>query len=236
MDGLLEYKSRYGEIKDVDTKKKIVTGYLSDFDTKDYDGDIIVKGAYKKTLIEGKQFFLNQHNWAQPHGFFNVLEEDSKGLYFESNPLIDTTYSSDLIKLYEAGIIKEHSIGFSTIKSSKDNTTGARVLKEIRLYEGSNVTRGANPNTPFTGMKKLTLKEINDQSKAIIKALHNGTFTDDTFVLLEIALKQFQLDAYNLGKKSLDNKEPLDINTPDIIVEPNIDEQKLLINEFIKNL
>ena len=236
MKGLLEYKSRFGDVKDIDTKKRIVTGYLSDFDTKDYDGDIIVKGAYKKTLSEIKQYFLNQHNWAQPHGFFQVLEEDTKGLYFESEPLIDTTYSSDLMKLYEAGIIKEHSIGFTTVKSSKDASTGARILKEIKLYEGSNVTRGANPNTPFTGMKSLTMKEINDQTKQILKALHSGTFTDDTFMLLEIALKQLQLDAYNLGKKSLDNKEPLDTNTPEIIVEPNIKEYKSILTNFNKTL
>ena len=236
MNGLLEHKSRFGDVKDIDTKKRIVTGYLSDFDTKDYDGDIIVKGAYKKTLSEIKQYFLNQHNWAQPHGFFQVLEEDNKGLYFESEPLIDTTYSSDLMKLYEAGIIKEHSIGFTTVKSSKDASTGARILKEIKLYEGSNVTRGANPNTPFTGMKNLTMKEINDQTKQIVKALHSGTFTDDTFILLEIALKQLQLDAYNLGKKSLDNKEPLNTNTPEIIVEPNIEEYKSILTNFNNTL
>lgn len=238
MNGLLEYKSRHGEIKDIDTKNNIVTGYLSDFDTKDYDGDVIVKGAYTKSITERKNdiYFLNQHDWKQPHGRFNVLQEDSKGLYFESEPLINTSYSSDLMKLYEAGIIKEHSIGFSTVKSARDASTGARVLKELKLYEGSNVTRGANPNTPFTGMKNLTLKEINDQTKTIIKALHSGTFTDDTFVLLEIALKQLQLDAYNLGKKSLDNKEPLDTNTPEIIVKPNIKEYKSILTNFNNTL
>jgi hypothetical protein len=94
--------------------------------------------------------------------------------------------------------MKEHSIGYSTIKSEAKSKV--RHLTELKLYEGSNVTLGANPETPFTGLKVLTLKEINDQSKLIYKAIRNGTFTDDTFQLLEIALKQLQMDAYTLGK------------------------------------
>lgn len=212
MKGMLEYKSIFGEVKDLDMKNRVVTGYLSSFGNEDSYKDIVMPGAFKKSINERKDsvFFLNQHNWAQPHGNFNILKEDAKGLYFESKPLIDTTYSSDALKLYDAGIIKEHSFGYETIKSDFDSDTNIRHLKEIKLYEGSNVTRGANPETPFTGFKCKTLKEIDIEQKNIIKAIHNGTFTDETFALLEIALKQLQLDAYELGKKTL--KEPL-LNT-----------------------
>ncbi|MCP4975353.1 MAG: hypothetical protein GY931_04255, partial [Maribacter sp.] len=117
MKGLLQYKGFVGGVKDVDVKNRIVTGYLSAFGNKDFDGDIVVKGAFARTIkARGPKgtnqiLFLNQHKWDQPHGPFSVLEEDSKGLYFESNSLPDTTYSSDSLKLYEAGIIKEHSHG-----------------------------------------------------------------------------------------------------------------------------
>lgn len=236
MNGLMNYKNTTSPVKDVDVKKGIITGYLSDFDTKDYDNDIIVKGAYKKTISEGNQFFLNQHNWAQPHGKFNLLQEDSKGLYFESQPLINTTYSQDTLKLYEAGIIKEHSVGFMTIKDEYSQKDNARIIKEIKLLEGSNVTLGANPNTPFTGFKSMTMSETNDQVKKIVKMLRNGTLTDETFSLLEVALKQLQTQAYNLGVKSLDKKEPLE-NTP-LIVKPNQIDTKTIetINNFTKTL
>jgi len=238
MKGLIDYKNNTSSVKDVDIKKGIVTGYLSDFDTKDYDNDIIVKGAYTKSITERKNdiFFLNQHNWSQPHGKFNVLQEDSKGLYFESMPLINTSYSQDTLKLYEAGIIKEHSVGFITIKDEYDTKENARIIKEIKLLEGSNVTLGANPNTPFTGFKSMTLTETNDQVKRIVKMLRNGTLTDETFTLLEIALKQLQKQAYNLGVKSLDKKEPLK-DTP-LTVEPNIEDTKTIetINNFINTL
>ena len=228
MDSLLKFKSYGNSLKDVDVKKRIVTGYLSNFDNKDHDGDIIVKGAFSKSLNERKAdiYFLNQHNWKQPHGKFAVLKEDSKGLYFESEPLIDTSYSSDALKLYDAGIINEHSIGFQAIKSDKESQ--GRILKELKLYEGSNVTMGANSNTPFTGFKSLTLKEVNDKAQKIFKAVKNGTFTDETFLLLEFALKELQSEAYILGTKS------------QIIVEPLKDTQDVkfadAINEYLKTV
>lgn len=213
MDSILEFKSLHGEVKDVDTNRRIVTGYLSSFGNIDKVDDTIEKGAFAKTLMERKDdiYFLNQHRWAQPHGKFAQLNEDQKGLYFESNKMPPTSYSNDVLKLYEAGIMKEHSIGFQTIKS-RQLKSGVRLIQEVRLFEGSNVTVGADPNTPFLGTKS-TMKELNDQSKLIYKALRDGTFTDETFNLLEIALKQLQTQAYNLGKESL--SKPVEETTSD---------------------
>lgn len=227
-----------GLVKDVDTKKRVVTGYLSAFGNKDYDNDIIPKGAFTKTLTERKDniFFLNQHNWKQPHGKFSMLKEDNFGLYFESEPLIDTSYSSDALKLYEAGIVKEHSIGFQVMKTEKGSEPNTTMLTELKLYEGSNVTLGANSSTPFTGFKSLTIKEVNDHYKLILKAFRNGTFTDETFGLLEIALKQLQVQSYELGKKSLETKSA-DLITDLIVAEPIIvDNSKEVFNEFLKSL
>jgi HK97 family phage prohead protease len=199
----LEYKFITGAVNDIDTSKRVVTGYLSKFGNIDLDNDIMDKGAFTKTLQERKSniFFLNQHNWSQPHGKFATLEVDEYGLKFESNPLPDTTYSNDTLKLYEAGIIKEHSVGFLTMKSEYIRETDKRVIKEVKLYEGSNVTLGANPDAIFTGLKSFTKEDISEREKAILKAFRNGTFTDETFTLLEIALKQLQLQSYELGKE-----------------------------------
>ena len=230
---MLEIKDFVGSVKDIDTKKRVVTGYLSSFDDiKDSYGDIVVKGAFTKTINErmNEIYFLNQHNWDQPHGKFEVLKEDDFGLYFESKPLIDTSFSSDALKLYEAGILKEHSFGYETVKSDFDKGRGARMLKELKLYEGSNVTIGANRNTPFTGMKAKELKDINDQSAKLYKAIRNGTFTDETFKLLEIALKQLQKEAFELGKIKALEKPSNDT----LINEPL--EYVNIINQFRKTL
>jgi HK97 family phage prohead protease len=154
-----------------------------------------------------------------PHGKFNLLQEDNKGLYFESMQLPNTTYSNDLIELYSMGIVKEHLIGFNTIKSDWQKDGITRIIKEVKLYEGSNVTLGANPNTPFTGFKARTEKEINDQVSLIIKAVRNGNFTDETFGQLEIALKMLQTEAYEFGKKALTDEPTEPVTTKD---EPQI--------------
>ena len=222
---MLEYKNFTAEIKDIDAKSMMVTGYWSKFGNVDYDDDIIASGAATKTIAErgpmgsNEIFFLNQHNWSQPHGKPSVLEAQEKGIYFESK-VAPTSYGRDAIILYQEGIVVQHSIGFSTVKADYDNKTGVRTIKEIKLYEGSNVTLGANPETPFTGFKSLTMSEINDQISKMIKLLKDGTLTDEGFGRLEIALKQFQLEAYNLGKSSLESKEPTNV-TPQA-EEPNI--------------
>ncbi len=233
MKGLLEYKNFTAEIKDLDSKSMTVTGYWSKFGNLDYDDDVIASGAATKTIAErgpkgsNEIFFLNQHNWSQPHGKPMVLEAQEKGIYFESK-IAPTSYGRDALVLYAEGIVVQHSIGFSTVKSDYDERTGYRTIKEIKLYEGSNVTLGANPETPFTGFKSLTMSQINDQISKMIKLLKDGSLTDDGFGRLEIALKQFQLEAYNLGKNSLADVEPTKVTLPSN--EPNI------LTELIKHL
>lgn len=189
MSAILEEKAT-GYIKDVDFKSKIVSGYLSAFDNIDSDNDIIEKGAFKKSITErfNDIYYLQQHDWSRPLGKFKKLEEDEKGLYFEGE-IIDTTFGIDQLKLYEAGIVKEHSIGFITMKS--DKRQGARIIKEVKLFEGSAVTLAANSSTPFLGFKSATL-EAKDLYKKIIKAHKDGSFTDETHGLFEIAIKQFE--------------------------------------------
>jgi len=231
MDGLLEYKSVFGTVKDVDKKSRVVTGYLSETQTKDYQKDVTEKGAFQKSINERKSsiFFLNQHKWDQPHGKFAVLHEDSKGLYFESEPLPNTTYSNDALELYALGIVNEHSYGYQAVKAVKQND-GGRILREVKLFEGSNVTLGMHPSTPFMGFKNRTIGELNDQVSIIMKAMRNGNFTDDTFLQLEIALKQLQLESYELGKKALE--EPSDDDTQDN--EPLIIEQIKSFRQSLK--
>lgn len=233
MKGLLEYKNFTAEIKDIDAKSMTVTGYWSKFGNVDYDEDIIASGAASKTIAErgpmgsNEIFFLNQHNWSQPHGKPTVLEAQEKGIYFESK-VAPTSYGKDALVLYAEGIVVQHSIGFSTVKADYDQKTGVRTIKEIKLYEGSNVTLGANPETPFTGFKSLTMAEINDQISKMIKLLKDGSLTDEGFGRLEIALKQFQLEAFNLGKNSLESKEP-------IVITPAAEEPNIL-TELVKQL
>ena len=157
-------------------------------------------------------------------GKFNVLQEDEKGLYFEGE-IANTTYGNDLIELYSSGIVNEHSIGFNVLKSDND-TKGIRTIKEVRLWEGSAVTLGANSSTPFLGFKS-ELKDLQEKQSKILKALKEGTFTDETFVMLEFALKQLMSDAYNL-KSTQEDIEPTEVTQETI--EPQV--IKSIFNNF----
>ena len=209
MKGLFEHKNT-GAIKDIDVKSRIVTGYLSAFGNVDSDNDIIEKGAFSKSINErlSEIFYLQQHDWSKPLGKFKVLQEDEKGLYFEGE-IINTSFGEDQLKLYEAGIVKEHSIGFTTVKSDfkQENENYIRIIKEVKLYEGSAVTLGANSQTPFLGFKS-SVNEVKDLYKKILKAHKDGSFTDETHGLFEIALKQFEAQIIEEYKSTQNEQEP----------------------------
>ncbi len=163
------YKSFGG---DVQINGRKATGYLASFNTKDSDGDIIVKGAFAKSISERgpdsvtnrKIAYLWQHMTKEPLGKFIVLKEDDFGLYFEAE--IDPFPLGDrAVVQYESGTLNQHSIGFKYVwdKVEYDETRDAYILKEVNLFEGSVVTLGSNENTPFLGMKGFdmaTEKEI----------------------------------------------------------------------------
>ena len=74
-------KSFGGCVKDVDAASRIVTGYFSSFGFKDSDGDIIIPGAFKKTIKErgpsgsNRIFHLWQHRTDMVLGKPRVLKE-----------------------------------------------------------------------------------------------------------------------------------------------------------------
>jgi HK97 family phage prohead protease len=184
-----------GIIEDVDDVKGIVTGYFSAFNNIDSDGDVIVSGAYKKTVAEnGPQgrnriMHLLQHNPLMPLGKPTELMEDAKGLRFTSK-ITETSYGKDVIKLYAEGVFNEHSVGFEIIKA--DNKAGYREIREIKLWEGSTVTWGANPNTPIESMKSWDKPKSEEMLAKFCNILRNGDLTDEGMIQLEIGLKQLE--------------------------------------------
>ena len=117
------------------------------------------------------------------------MYEDTYGLK-ASVKIPNTTMGNDLYELYKDGHITEHSIGFQTIKSQQKS--GYNEINEIKLYEGSSVLWGANANTPTVGVKSQIKSTLVDEMGKTIKSLRNGHFTDETFELLELKLKQLQ--------------------------------------------
>lgn len=207
---MLEFKNINAEVKDVDASTMTVTGYLSKFGNEDSHKDIVHKGAFSKSISERKDsiYFLYNHDWNKIlQKGYDVLKEDSYGLYFESK-IVPTSFGLDTIKLYEAGVLSQHSIGYETVKFQR-KSNGGRHLRELKLWEGTVTPIASNSGASFLGLKALTLTEVKDQTSKIMDLLKKGTLTDDTFIQLELALKMLQTKSFELGKQhSKKTEEP----------------------------
>jgi HK97 family phage prohead protease len=208
-----QVKSIKAEIKDVDQKSGTVTGYFSVFGNIDSDGDVITKGAFERSLNNNgaRIKHLWQHDVRYPLGKPNVLKEDNYGLYFEST-ISKTSYGKDVLQLYADGVVDEHSIGFRTVQQGKKE--GYNEITEVKLWEGSTVTFGANEMARFTGMKGLTKEDVMSKMDAVLKSIKTGTFeNEEMFENLEIyfnQLKQYLTEITQPAPEALDpNKEDL---------------------------
>lgn len=185
-----------GIIKDVDVKTGTVSGYFAIFGNKDSDGDIIVPGAFKRTLQNNYKRLkhLSQHNTLLPlSGTRNgnlKLEEDTRGLKFESK-ISETSWGKDVILLYQDGVLDEHSIGYETMDEQK--ATGYNELRELKLWEGSTVTWGANELAGTEAVKSLNKEQATQKMFTVLKALRNGKYEqEEIFDTLEIYFKQLE--------------------------------------------
>jgi len=118
-----------------------------------------------------------------------------------TSKITETSYGKDVIKLYKEGVFNEHSVGFEIVKS--DNKAGYREIKEIKLWEGSTVTWGANPNTPIESIKSWDEIKTEDMIVKFATILRKGDVTDETMIQLEIGLMQFQEHLKALNSKSV---------------------------------
>lgn len=192
-------------IKDIDTSEGRIQGYFAVFGNIDSDGDMIMPGAFKKSLQEsiGRVKHLLQHDPSKPlsstKSGLKILE-DSTGLYFDST-ITKTSWGKDTLLLYMDGVIDEHSIGYEVIKNHK--AASYNELHQLKLWEGSTVTWGANEQALATGIKSMSKEQMIDRSSLIAKALRNGKYeNDEVFDLLDIYLKQLQTSILNISTKS----------------------------------
>lgn len=151
----------------IDAEGRRVMGYFAAFGNKDSDGDIIMPGAFAKSIAErGPQsnknriLFLRDHDSSKVLGRLDVLREDDKGLYFEA-VMAKTPLGDEALELYKMGALTEHSIGYQIIKSRYDQANTANILEEIKLWEGSVVPWGANEMTPLVGIKGIAPDYLN---------------------------------------------------------------------------
>lgn len=193
-----KYGAPCTEIKDINLKDRIIQAYYFNAQTIDTDKDIISLEAYDKSIEErGPKSALPRikhlfNHW-EGTGVLQELSRDEKGGWFISK-LGRHSVGRDVLLMYEDELITEHSHGFETVNSSVETIDGQEIrrIKEAILWEVTSLDKwGANMNTPVI----KSLEERNYWTKRIdklLKAFSSGTYTDETFELLEIQLVQIK--------------------------------------------
>src|SRR5690606_18777435 len=178
-------------VKDVDALQGIVRAYWSAFGNQDSDGDIIEKGAYAKTIRErGPQGsdriqFLYQHETKMLIGRPLEMVEDDHGLLVTAK-VSKTVLGRDVLTLYEDGVLREHSVGIDVLLR---RDAARERIAEVRLWEGSPVTWGANPLTPTVDVKAL--KQGLDDLHALRKTVR-GPLSDEMAQTMEARLADLE--------------------------------------------
>lgn len=143
------------EVKDDGT----FTGYASIFGNVDLGRDIVVPGAFTKSLAKLKAAgdplpMLWQHDPAQPIGGYDELEEDERGLRVKGFLLVDDVpLAAQAHALMKRRIVKGLSIGYYVLGDSWNEKDRTRSLTELDLFEVSPVTFPMNTEAQIDSIK-----------------------------------------------------------------------------------
>ena len=193
---------RFYEVKGIECKGEVkmnsrtVTGYFSKFGNIDLDGDMLVPGAFTKTIKERGSEGANLILHLADHRIDTAnmlgkpkLWEAADGGMFETT-ISDTTKGNDILKLYRDGVIDQHSFGFKTVKNSQKSSYNE--ISEVTMYEVSTVALGANPEARFTGFKGMNPEELLERFNLLQKCYNDGDYSDEVFPILKAQLNEIK--------------------------------------------
>ena len=171
-------------------EKGVVTIAVSAFGNVDYQGDIVEKGAYTKSLKENfnRIKHLLNHDEDKLIGCPVKGWEDNKHLVMVSELNLDTQLGRDVYSFYKQyqknGMTLEHSIMANAVKR---DTTDKRIIKELKLWEFSTLYGwGANERTPLLELKKLDFDRNPQKAIDFLRdSLKVKTFSDEVLAQYE---------------------------------------------------
>lgn len=158
-------------------------GYGSVFGVKDSYSDIIVPGAFAKSLAAWQEkgrlpALLWQHNMSEPIGIYTEMREDETGLYLKGRLLIDDDPLAKRAHAHmKAGSLSGLSIGYVLNDYDYDNQKDAFILKDIDLWEVSLVTFPANDEARISNVKSLLERGETPPPSKVEKALREVGFS-----------------------------------------------------------
>ena len=141
-----------------DEAKGMFSGYASVFGNKDLGNDVVVQGAFQKSIrAKGarKIKMLFQHDTKEPIGVYTKVKEDAQGLYVEGKLAMQTQKGREVYELMKMGAIDGLSVGYRVDAKgySYDDRGKKRYLKQVDLMEISAVTFPMNPKARVNAVK-----------------------------------------------------------------------------------
>ena len=221
----MDFKQISYDLKDLDEVKGVVVAYANAYDFKDSDGDISAKGSFDKTVTENFKRIrvLKDHNPTMMIGVpLDINTKDNYGLLttsqFNMNKPLGKDMFTDVKLMHENGLNAELSIGYRVMKRDEKNKS---IISEYKLMEYSFLSSwAANELATVQNIKGI---KSHYGIMELIEKSYNLDYSDDRLRQIETILK------------ALSVKEPSLLDDT-LIIEPLIDEQKRIINEFIKSI
>lgn len=144
------------------------SGYASTFGNVDRGMDMVMAGAFRRTLKERKLNsikMLRDHDTRKLVGKWLEMEEDEVGLRVRGKLFAAGESAIQLAKetltLLREGALDAMSIGYKTVKSAWDEQTGVRKLLDLDLWEVSLVTFPMNEMASVDAVKgDLTITDV----------------------------------------------------------------------------
>ena len=164
----IQFKANTGQFN-IDQAQGIVECFVAGIGNKDSVGDIVISGAFAKSLIRRKPRVVWGHNWNDPIGkvleIYEVAPNDPRlpakmkmagigGLYAKVQFNLNSEKGREAFaNVAFFGEEQEWSIGYKTLDAIYDNARQANILREVELYEVSPVLHGANQLTGTISVK-----------------------------------------------------------------------------------
>lgn len=179
-------------------------GYGSVFGVKDSYDDVVVPGAFSKSLQSWREkntmpAMLWQHQMDEPIGIYTDMKEDDVGLYVKGRLLIDDDPLARRAHAHmKAGSLTGLSIGYMLKDWEYDRTKEVFLLKEIDLWEVSLVTFPSNDEARISDVKSAFARGEMPSQKSIER------------VLRDVGLSRTQAKAFMAGGYSTLNQRDVD--------------------------
>jgi Escherichia/Staphylococcus phage prohead protease len=147
-------------------------GYASLFGTEDLERDLVRRGAFTASLTKRGPAgvrMLFQHDPGEPIGVWDEIREDQRGLFVRGRLMLDVGRAREVHALMKQGALDGLSIGFHTVKATRDRSSGTRHLVEVDLWEISIVTFPMQPGARVSTIKMGDLPTERDLERWLLR-------------------------------------------------------------------